>query len=224
MTAQYDSVADSPTRYGFYSAMNIAFSRGTSRYFEDDDINDPDNLVYTEGNTTYMLIKADTLPMLKWVEPFVSEKRLAELDARYRPLVETRLRPSRRTSLRVRAPTGATGTRRRAVPELGARKRRAPVDAIDKRRRADFRFRRSRARPAASSTPQELRAGRRRARSTSAVEAAMMRSPSTDDDTDSVAAMNPSATAEPASRDRASGTRAPTATPTAEAYESADAA
>ncbi|WP_240760933.1 PE-PPE domain-containing protein [Mycolicibacterium sp. CR10] len=88
VTAQYDSAADKPTRYGFYSTMNIAFSPRHFAYFEDEDINDPDNLVYTEGNTTYMLIKADVLPMLTWVKPFVSEKRLAELDARYRPLIE----------------------------------------------------------------------------------------------------------------------------------------
>lgn len=88
VTAQYDSAADKPTRFGFYSTMNIAFSPRHFAYFEDEDINDPDNLVYTEGNTTYMLIKADVLPMLTWVKPFVSEKRLAELDARYRPLIE----------------------------------------------------------------------------------------------------------------------------------------
>ncbi|MCK5757143.1 MAG: PE-PPE domain-containing protein, partial [Mycobacterium sp.] len=52
------------------------------------DVNDPDNLVYQEGNTTYMLIPAETLPMVSWLAPFVSDERLAELDARYRPLVE----------------------------------------------------------------------------------------------------------------------------------------
>lgn len=88
VTTQYDNVADAPTRWGFYSAINLA-SRAHFQYFEADvDINDPNNLVYQDGNTTYMLIEAKTLPMLKWVQPFVSEARLAELDAKYRPLVE----------------------------------------------------------------------------------------------------------------------------------------
>ncbi|MGB2921755.1 MAG: PE-PPE domain-containing protein [Mycobacterium sp.] len=88
VVAQYDTVADTPTRFNFYSLLNIGFSRHFA-YFEDMDVNDPDNLIYQEGNTTYMLIEADTLPMLRWVEPFVSDQRMAELDARYRPLVES---------------------------------------------------------------------------------------------------------------------------------------
>lgn len=88
VVVQYDGVADRPTRFGFYSWINAASSRHFV-YFEDDvDINDPGNLIYQEGNTTYMLIPADTLPMLRWVRPFVSAERMAELDARYRPLVE----------------------------------------------------------------------------------------------------------------------------------------
>jgi hypothetical protein len=89
VVAQYDGVADNPTRFGFYSWVNTAiFSRHFAYFQEDLDVNDPENLVYREGNTTYMLIPAETLPMLRWIEPFVTEERLAELDARYRPLVE----------------------------------------------------------------------------------------------------------------------------------------
>lgn len=89
VVAQYDGVADNPTRFGFYSWVNTAiFSRHFAYFQEDLDINAPENLVYQEGNTTYMLIPAKTLPMLRWIEPFVTEERLAELDARYRPLVE----------------------------------------------------------------------------------------------------------------------------------------
>ncbi|WP_374158349.1 PE-PPE domain-containing protein [Mycobacterium sp. G7A2] len=88
VVAQYDSVADSPTRFGFYSAVNSLFSNRHFAYFEGLDVNDPDNLVYQEGNTTYMLIPAETLPMVSWLAPFVSDERLAELDAKYRPLVE----------------------------------------------------------------------------------------------------------------------------------------
>ena len=88
VTMQYDSVADVPTRFGWYSLMNTAFARHLA-YFDDVDINDPDNLVYRdEDGSTYMLIKAETLPMLAWVDPWISDERMAELDAKYRPLIE----------------------------------------------------------------------------------------------------------------------------------------
>ncbi|MBB2989001.1 hypothetical protein FHR72_000458 [Mycolicibacterium iranicum] len=88
VTMQYDSVADVPTRWGWYSRMNLAFAQHMA-YFQDIDINDPDNLVYHDADgTTYMLIKADTLPMLKWMDPWLSDARMAELDAKYRPLIE----------------------------------------------------------------------------------------------------------------------------------------
>ncbi|WNG87736.1 PE-PPE domain-containing protein [Mycobacterium sp. ITM-2016-00317] len=84
---QYDSVADRPTRWGWFSSVNATFARHLS-YFGDVDINDPDNLVYRDGNTTYMLIKADVLPMLKWMDWFVGDAVMAGLDRFFRPLVE----------------------------------------------------------------------------------------------------------------------------------------
>lgn len=88
VTMQYDSVADVPTRFGWYSLMNTAFARHLA-YFDDVDINDPDNLVYRdEDGSTYMLIQAETLPMLAWLDFWISDERMAELDAKYRPLIE----------------------------------------------------------------------------------------------------------------------------------------
>ena len=87
VTMQYDSVADKPTRWGYYSMINASFARHLA-YFEDVDINDPDNLIYEENGTTYMLVPADVLPMLQWRAAFTSPQRMAELDAQYRPLVE----------------------------------------------------------------------------------------------------------------------------------------
>ncbi|WP_374158350.1 PE-PPE domain-containing protein [Mycobacterium sp. G7A2] len=85
---QYDSVADRPTRWGWYSMINLTFARHLD-YFDPIDINDPDNLVYQDADgSTYMLIKADVLPMLKWMDWFTTDERMAELDAKYRPLVE----------------------------------------------------------------------------------------------------------------------------------------
>lgn len=84
---QYDLVADKPTRWGWYSFIN---SLGSSRHsaYANVDVNDPDNLVYQEGKTTYMLVEAETLPLLKWREWFTSDEEMARLDAEYRPLVE----------------------------------------------------------------------------------------------------------------------------------------
>ncbi len=88
VTLQYDSVADQPTRWGWYSSMNNAFARHLE-YFQPVDINNPNNLIHQDATgTTYMLIKADVLPMLKWQAWFTSPARMAELDARYRPLIE----------------------------------------------------------------------------------------------------------------------------------------
>ncbi|PRC46150.1 PE-PPE domain-containing protein, partial [Mycobacterium sp. ITM-2017-0098] len=88
VTMQYDSVSDRPTRTGWYSSVNMSFAQHLA-YFEPVDINDPDNLIYSDTDgTTYMLIKADVLPMVKWMDPWLSDAQMAELDATYRPLVE----------------------------------------------------------------------------------------------------------------------------------------
>lgn len=86
VTAQYDNVADTPSRWGWYSMLNQSASQHRS-YFTVD-VDDPDNLVYEDENTTYMLIEADVLPMLRWRDWFTSDERMAELDDKYRPLVE----------------------------------------------------------------------------------------------------------------------------------------
>lgn len=88
VTMQYDNVADIPTRWGWYSMINAAFSRHLD-YAQPVDINDPENLIYQDPDgTTYMLIEADVLPMLKWRDWFTSDELMAELDAKYRPLIE----------------------------------------------------------------------------------------------------------------------------------------
>lgn len=85
---QYDKIADKPDRFGFYSWLNSAMAG--SRHFDyfTADINDPTNLVYRDGQTTHMLIEADVLPLLRWRDWFTPDDRMAELDAKYRPLVE----------------------------------------------------------------------------------------------------------------------------------------
>lgn len=85
---QYDSVADRPTRKGFLSKFNTSIAQHVG-YFRPIDVNDPDNLIYRDADgTTYMLIKADVLPMLRWVDGIISDKLIAQLDAKLRPLIE----------------------------------------------------------------------------------------------------------------------------------------
>ena len=85
ITRQYDLVADIPDRFSLYSLLNLSLPQHT---YSDVDINAPENLIHKEGNTTYMLIPEPVLPMLKWRDWFTSDERMAELDAKYRPLVE----------------------------------------------------------------------------------------------------------------------------------------
>ncbi|QZT65385.1 PE-PPE domain-containing protein [Mycolicibacterium austroafricanum] len=88
VTMQYDPVADRPTRLGLFSSLNLAFAQHVA-YFDDIDINDPDNLVYqADDGTTYMLVRSEVLPLVSWMDWFTPDERMAELDAILRPLVE----------------------------------------------------------------------------------------------------------------------------------------
>lgn len=87
VTKQYDAVADRPDRFGLWSQINLSFFNHFA--YRTIDINDPNNLVYQdEDGATYMLIKAEVLPMLQWMDWFTTDERMAELDAIFRPLVE----------------------------------------------------------------------------------------------------------------------------------------
>lgn len=88
---QYDSVADRPARWGWYSQRELSLSRHLA--YDDIDINDPANLVYRDGNTTYMLVPAKELRQLRglrflrdigWVTP----ERYDEIDAERRARIE----------------------------------------------------------------------------------------------------------------------------------------
>ena len=88
---QYDSVADRPARWGWYSQQELSLSRHLG--YEDIDINDPVNLVYRDGNTTYMLVPAKDLRQLRGLRflrdiGLVSEERYDEIDADRRAKIE----------------------------------------------------------------------------------------------------------------------------------------
>lgn len=91
VVAQYDSVADRPARWGWYSQRELSLSRHLA--YDEVDINDPANLVYRAGNTTYMLVPAQELRQLRglrflrdigWVTP----ERYDEIDTERRAKIE----------------------------------------------------------------------------------------------------------------------------------------
>lgn len=86
VSAQYDLVSDQPTRWGWYSMINLSLSQHFS--YSRIDLNDPANLVYQDGNTTHMLVEAEVLPMLAWMDWFIDDETMERLDAIYRPRVE----------------------------------------------------------------------------------------------------------------------------------------
>lgn len=91
VVAQYDSVADRPARWGWYSAIEVSLSRHMS--YDEADINDPANLVYRDGNTTHMLIPAQELRQLRglrWLRDigWVTPERYDEVDAERRARIE----------------------------------------------------------------------------------------------------------------------------------------
>ena len=91
VVAQYDKLADVPTRWGWYSQRELSLSRHMS--YDEADINNPANLVYRDGNTTHMLIPATELRQLRglrWLRDigWVSAERYDEVDAERRARIE----------------------------------------------------------------------------------------------------------------------------------------
>lgn len=89
VVAQYGSVEDKPTRFGWYSAIEVSLARHQTGY--NVDINDPGNLINEAGD--YMLLPARELRQLRgtrflrdigWVTP----ERYEEIDAERRALIE----------------------------------------------------------------------------------------------------------------------------------------
>lgn len=109
VVAQYDTVADRPDLRGWYSLRNLSWDRH-QQYLDGVDINDPANLVWLDNETgvTYMLLPAKTLPMLSWLDPWVSDATMDRLDDKYRPLVE---KDYKRTTGQTDTPTGQEGYR-----------------------------------------------------------------------------------------------------------------
>ena len=87
---QYDVAADRvDDRSNFYAVLNEWMSLSRHLDYEEVDLSSADATYFDPetGSISYYY-RADVLPMLKWRDWFTSDEKMAELDAKYRPLVE----------------------------------------------------------------------------------------------------------------------------------------
>ncbi|BBX16429.1 hypothetical protein CRI77_19445 [Mycolicibacterium duvalii] len=63
---QYDPVADTPDRFSILARLNLTLGFLSPLHYDYStiDINDPNNYRWTEGNTTYVLVPTEDLPLL----------------------------------------------------------------------------------------------------------------------------------------------------------------
>ena len=87
VVALYDPIADPMSRWNIYAAINERLSTHLHGY-DDLDLANP-HATYTapDGSTT-LYYAPEVLPMLKSWDWLLSDERMAELDAKYRPRVE----------------------------------------------------------------------------------------------------------------------------------------
>ncbi len=65
---QYDMAGDYPDRMNFLAFVNMIAAFGSvHNNYEVVDLNDPTNIVWTEGNTTYVFVQTPELPMLDFL-------------------------------------------------------------------------------------------------------------------------------------------------------------
>ena len=87
---QYDGVCDYPDIPSFYAVLNA--NRGYSEVhgdYTDVDVNDPDNWVRTVGNTTYVLIPTEHLPMFSYLRRLGMNGLADQLDAQWKPIIDS---------------------------------------------------------------------------------------------------------------------------------------
>lgn len=83
---EYDPVADAATNPNFWSRINAKMSTHIHGY---DDLGEPD-VVWRDDETGSVteFHRSDVLPMLKGWDWLLSDERMAELDAKYRPRID----------------------------------------------------------------------------------------------------------------------------------------
>ena len=86
---QYDPVADFPDDHFNLLAVANALAGSQSLHdYRPVDINDPNNIVWTEGNITYVLVPTENLPLLDGLRAIGLTTLADKLNAQLKPLVD----------------------------------------------------------------------------------------------------------------------------------------
>ncbi|MCV7151621.1 Ig-like domain-containing protein [Mycolicibacterium pyrenivorans] len=88
VVVQYDPVADAAVSPNYWTRRNARMATHTYGY-NGLDLTAPDAVhVDPVTGATVLYFRSEVLPMLEWLDPWVSDEKMAELDAKYRPLIE----------------------------------------------------------------------------------------------------------------------------------------
>ncbi|AFM19425.1 transcriptional regulator [Mycolicibacterium chubuense NBB4] len=87
---QYDPVADFPDHPNLLALLNIAAGNVSPLHLDYSkvDLQDPNNVVWTEGNTTYVFVPTENLPLLAPLRMMGMTKLADELNAPLKKIVE----------------------------------------------------------------------------------------------------------------------------------------
>lgn len=87
---QYDPLCDYPNIAGLPAIMNaLAGYTQLHGNYTNVDVNDPNNWVRTVGNTTYVLVPTEQLPMFTWMRRIGLAAMADQLDAQWKPVIES---------------------------------------------------------------------------------------------------------------------------------------
>lgn len=87
---QYDPLCDYPNVAGLPAIMNaLAGYTQLHGNYTNVDVNDPNNWVRTVGNTTYVLVPTEQLPMFSWMRRIGLSAVADQLDAQWKPVIES---------------------------------------------------------------------------------------------------------------------------------------
>jgi diacyltrehalose acyltransferase len=88
---QYDPMADRPDRFNLLAFANVAAGMLSPMHldYRGVDVDDPANVRWTEGNTTYVFVPTPDLPLLRPLRAFGMDELADELDAPLRKIIES---------------------------------------------------------------------------------------------------------------------------------------
>jgi len=88
---QYDPMADRPDRFNLLAFANVAAGMLSPMHldYRGVDLDDPTNVVWTEGHTTYVFVPTPDLPLLRPLRAIGMDELADELDAPLRKIIES---------------------------------------------------------------------------------------------------------------------------------------